>query len=424
MLHFRPILCALFLLFISSKPVVSSVSNASSHLNARADVAAAPLTGIGGPVPADVKQSGNWYSSWFCSVAVAMANSRPRDLIKSWTDTGWKNVKEIGRADFDRENPKWWIAGLQHAALLVKGWKGLTGDGVMDKGNPADALKMLTNKDGEVFEYQATKDDDNLRTILETAKRQPVVYSYLDANDDEVWLAVLECKDDKAPLTGSEGPVPDDILNQETNKGWHPEWVSSVGAALANSRPEKLAKCWEGAFQEGDKLNEPLSSVNIHLFDQNGEGKSFDVTWQEVRDKGEAGYKDKAGKSKWWFAAIQHAGMKMRGYKGLDEDKISEGNPLDAFKFITGDDAVEYDPKGNWDDLWTLFTSAKHTPIVYSTVKQDGTVRWFAGIEAVDHENRDKRKIKYHDSYWGHELQEDWSKLRESIVKVVHWESD
>ncbi|OCF76154.1 hypothetical protein I204_03453 [Kwoniella mangroviensis CBS 8886] len=122
----------------------------------------------------------------------------------------------------------------------------------------------------------------------------------------------------------------------------------------------------------------------------------------------------------------------MGGYTGLDTDHFTTGQPTDAFKMLANKDAEVYDfaKEQNKDDLWTLFTWAAHTPIVFSSIATDGTEVWFAVLSATSGDLEDgekpweKGEVKYYAAN-RHAIDTlNLAKEGDQIAHAVHWKFD
>ncbi|WWD02553.1 hypothetical protein V865_000593 [Kwoniella europaea PYCC6329] len=224
----------------------------------------------------------------------------------------------------------------------------------------------------------------------------------------------------KAPLISSKGIQPEDV-----DQGpWDSSWFNSVAVALGHARPNDLERCWDGSSTD------EVTEADFSLYDKQGEKKTLNVKLKDVDDKNNADFHSL--KQAWWIGGLEHAALQLGGYTGLDTDHFTSGQPTDAFKMLTNKDAEVYDfaKEQNKDDLWTLFTWAAHTPIVFSSIATDGTEVWFAVLSATSGDLEDgekpweKGEVKYYAAN-RHTIDTlNLAKEGDQIAHAVHWKFD
>ncbi|WRT68371.1 uncharacterized protein IL334_005347 [Kwoniella shivajii] len=191
-------------------------------------------------------------------------------------------------------------------------------------------------------------------------------------------------EDAKAPLHGEYGIGEVDGYKWK----WPSTWLVSVLVAVVHADPDMAKKFVK------DDTNAEISEADFRLYNYQGEEKIINQKWKDISH--DADYVHDSDPPNWEVAGIESAALQMGGYMGLNQKRISRGNPVDAFKMIINKKARIEDLKTD-EDTWKWIKKSQDTPVIFGTNGEDISKSkagwrekwtWYAGLNCSMSEKR------------------------------------
>ncbi|WVW85646.1 hypothetical protein I302_107684 [Kwoniella bestiolae CBS 10118] len=169
--------------------------------------------------------------------------------------------------------------------------------------------------------------------------------------------ATLDKRDfNYTPLQSQDSPKIEEIHH----KKWDSHWLMAPVGALAHTQKDKLKSVFKSKG-EGEKGE--TQSADFTLYDSQGHEQTLTINQSEIL--GDADW-TKADDGVWWSPGIETAGLKMKGYLGLDEEKTSRGDPVKAFKMLTNERAT-LEAVRDKDRFTEILHRAQDIPVIMGT---------------------------------------------------------
>ncbi|WWD02558.1 hypothetical protein V865_000598 [Kwoniella europaea PYCC6329] len=165
---------------------------------------------------------------------------------------------------------------------------------------------------------------------------------------------------DYTPLVSKDSPQYKEIHYSDK---WNSHWIMAPVGSLAYTQKDKLQKVFKDIGDGKGEAGKVTNKAEYHLYNAQGEETTIQVDQSGISDHADYTSKDDG---LWWFAGLEAAALKMRGYFGLDHDKITWGDPVKAFKMLTNEKAT-FEAVKDKDQLKKIFKRSKDIPVIMGT---------------------------------------------------------